>query len=122
MGFWFIAQIWVLRWALALMIILFAWAEVLQGEFFRRFTGKQLDDAGTFERNLRLISARRNTQIWALIPFALLNEWLMGFWFIAIYSAVTYFLTNARFMIRLRDFGSEKSLEIKKNISDTAYF
>ena len=111
-----------LPWALAVMIVLFAWAEVVQGEFFRRFTGKQLDDAGKFERAFRIIGARRNTQIWALIPFALLDQWLMGFWVVAIYAALTFFVAQARFIIRLRDYGSEKSLEIKKNIGDTAYF
>lgn len=111
-----------LPWALAVMIVLFAWAEVVQGEFFRRFSGKQLDDAGDFERMFRIVGARRNTQIWGLIPFALLKAWLWGFWFIALYAALTFFVAQARFIIRLREYGSEKSLEIKKNFDDTAYF
>lgn len=111
-----------LPWALAVMIVLFAWAEVVQGEFFRRFSGKQLDDAGAFERKFRIVGARRNTQVWGLIPFALTGTWLLGFWFIAIYAAVTFFVAQARFIIRVREYGSEKSLEIKKNFDDTAYF
>lgn len=111
-----------LPWALAVMIVLFAWAEVVQGEFFRRLTGKQLDDAGDFERTFRIIGARRNTQMWGLIPFALFNAWLLGFWFIALYAAATFFVAQARFIIRVRDFGSEKSLDIKRNFDDTAYF
>jgi len=111
-----------LPWALSILIVLFAWAEVVQGEFFRRLTGKQLDDAGDFERKFRIVGARRNTQIWAFIPFALTDTWLLGFWFVAIYAAVTFFVAQARFIIRVRDYGSEKSLEIKKNFEDTAYF
>jgi len=111
-----------LPWALSFIVVAFAWAEVVQGEFFRRLTGKQLDDAGNFERKFRIIGARRNTQIWVLIPFALTNEWLLGFGFVAIYAAVTFFVAQARFIIRVREYGSEKSLEIKKNFEDTAYF
>lgn len=111
-----------LPWALAVLTILFAAAEVVQGEFFRRLTGKQLDDAGKFERTVRIFSARRNTIIWGLIPFALLDQWLLGFWAVAIFTAVTFFIAQVRFFIRVRDYGSEKSLEIKKNFDDTAYF
>lgn len=111
-----------LPWALAVLVILFAWAEVVQGEFFRRLTGKQLDDAGKFERTNRIFSARRNTIIWGLIPFALLDQWLLGFWAVAIFTAATFFVAQVRFFIRVRDYGSEKSLEIKKNFDDTAYF
>ncbi|MCH8081039.1 MAG: CDP-alcohol phosphatidyltransferase family protein [Proteobacteria bacterium] len=111
-----------LPWALSIIIVAFAWAEVAQGEFFRRLTGKQLDDAGDFERKFRIIGARRNTQIWMFIPFALMDAWLWGFGFVAFYAAVTFFVAQVRFFIRVRDYGSEKSLEIKKNFEDTAYF
>lgn len=111
-----------LPWALSAIIVTFAWAEVVQGEFFRRLTGKQLDDAGDFERKFRIIGARRNTQIWAFIPFALTDTWLLGFGFVAFYAAITFFVAQARFIIRVREYGSEKSLEIKKNFEDTAYF
>jgi len=111
-----------LPWALAVLTILFAAAEVVQGEFFRRLTGKQLDDAGKFERTARIFTARRNTIIWGLIPFALMDQWLLGFWAVAIFTAFTFFLAQVRFFIRVREYGSEKSSEIKKNFDDTAYF
>lgn len=128
--FWYLGIAWYLAgvegnalpWALAVLIILFAWAEVVQGEFFRRLTGKQLDDAGKFERTARIFTARRNTIIWGLIPFALLDQWLLGFWAVAIFTALTFFIAQVRFIIRVREYGSEKSLEIKKNFDDTAYF
>lgn len=111
-----------LPWALASIIVLFAWAETVQGEFFRRLTGRQLDDAGRFERAFRIVAARRNTQMWLLIPFAATGTWLLGFWCIAFYAAATFFVAQARFIIRVREYASEKSLEIKKNFEDTAYF
>ena len=105
-----------------MLIILFSWAEGVQGEFFRRMTGKQLDDAGEFERTFRLFSARRNTKMWLLIPFALYQAWLAGFVAMAVYGVVTFFVAQTRFIIRVREFTSEKSLEIKRNFDDTAYF
>jgi len=109
-------------WAVGWMIVLFAWAEVVQGEFFRRMTGRQLDDAGRFEQAFRLIGARRNTQIWALIPFGIAGMWLEGFWMIAIYAAVTFFVAQWRFIVRVRAYGSQVSDEIAENFRKSEYF
>lgn len=121
---WYLAMVEgnALPWGLASMIVLFAWAETVQGEFFRRLTGRQLDDAGRFERLFRIVAARRNTQIWLLIPFAATGAWLLGLWCIAFYAAATFFVAQTRFIIRVREYASEKSLEIKRNFEDTAYF
>lgn len=109
-------------WAVGWLIVLFAWAETVQGEFFRRLTGKQLDDTGVFERTFRLIGARRNTQIWALIPFGLTQNWELGFWMLAVYSVITFFVAQWRFIVRTRDYTMTESETIADNINKTRYF
>jgi phosphatidylglycerophosphate synthase len=108
-------------WALAAIIVLFALAEAVQGEFFRRFTGRQIDDAGDFERRFRLIGGRRNTFFWTLVPFAAVDAWYAGFTAIAVYSAATFFVTQARFFRRMREYGTEHSAQVAANFDKTAY-
>jgi hypothetical protein len=105
----------------AALLVLFALAESLQGEFFRRFTGKQLDDSGSFERRFRLISGRRNTFFWTLLPFGVAGAWGAGFITMSIYSALTFFVMQARMFIRLQQFGSAQSALIEANFARTAY-
>lgn len=127
---WYFAIAWYLAgssgdgtgWALALVIVGFAWAETVQGELFRRLTLKQLDDAGPFERGFRLIGARRNTLMWTLIPFALTEQWLIGFWVAAIYTLVTFFVAQWRFIVRIRDYAFSSGSSIADNIKKTEYF
>ena len=109
-------------WVLAILIVTFAWAEVVQGEFYRRLTGRQLDDAGEIERGLRLISARRNTIMWGLVPFALTESWLIGLWIMGIYTMVTFFVAQWRFIVRLRAYASSVSSEISGNFKMSEYF
>ena len=108
-------------WALAALIVCMALAEALQGEFYRRMTGAQLDDAGRFERSFRLISGRRNTFFWSLLPFAWFNAWAAGLAMIAVYSAVNFFVMQARFFIRLAEYGRSNSAVIAANLDATAY-
>ena len=108
-------------WTLAALIILVALAESLQGEFFRRFTGKQLDDAGDFERRFRLVSGRRNTFFWTLIPFGIAGAWYGGFILIAVYSVVTFAVMQASFYKRMAEFGRIASPVVDRNFSRTAY-
>ena len=110
-----------LPWAVAALIILFALAEALLGEFYRRFTGKQLDDAGPFERGFRLVGGRRNTFFWTLIPFGVLGAWYVGFVALAAYSVVTFFVTLARFFVQIERFGRGVSPVIEANFSGTGY-
>ncbi len=109
-------------WVLALLMIAFAWAEVVQGEFYRRITGRQLDDAGDLERGLRLITARRNTIMWGLVPFALTESWLVGLWVMGIYTMVTFFVAQWRFIVRLRAYASTVSSDIQNNFKTSEYF
>lgn len=107
---------------LAILIVTFAWAEVVQSEYYRRLTGRQLDDAGDIERGFRLITARRNTIMWGLVPFALTESWLVGFWIMGIYTMVTFFVAQWRFIVRLKDYASSVSPQISENFKKTEYF
>ena len=109
-------------WVLAILIVAFAWAEVLQGEYYRRMTGRQLDDAGAFERGFRIIGARRNTIMWSLVPFALTENWMAGLWIMGIYTMVTFFVAQWRFIVRLKSYASSVSPEINDNFRRSEYF
>ncbi|MFM6931630.1 MAG: CDP-alcohol phosphatidyltransferase family protein [Novosphingobium sp.] len=108
-------------WASCALIVLFALAEAVQGEFYRRLTGGQLDDAGTIERGFRLVSGRRNTFMWTLIPFVVLGAWEAGFVMIAAYSVVTFFFMQWRFFIRLGQTVRKASPVMAENLRRTAY-
>ncbi|MFM5950325.1 MAG: CDP-alcohol phosphatidyltransferase family protein [Novosphingobium sp.] len=108
-------------WALAALIVVTALAEAVQGEFYRRLTGSQLDDAGRFERAYRLISGRRNTFFWCLIPFAWFGAWGAGLVMIAVYAAANFFVMQGRFFIRLAEYGRANSAAIATNLDATAY-
>lgn len=108
-------------WPIGVLIILFALAEAVQGEFFRRFTGMQIDDSGTFERRFRLIAGRRNTFFWALVPFGIADAWFAGFVMIAVYSAATFFVMQVSFCRRLCEYGSEHSARIAANFKASSY-
>lgn len=108
-------------WALAALITATALAEAVQGEFYRRITGAQLDDAGSFERTYRLVSGRRNTFFWSLLPFAWFDAWSAGLVMIAAYSTANFFIMQARFYVRLGEFGRENSSVIAANLDATAY-
>ncbi len=71
--------------------------EILVGLVFRFTRGVQLDDMGPFERKFRLIAGRRNTYMWALVPFFLLayfynmsDFYYFGFIAIVGYSIVSF--------------------------------
>ncbi|MCJ9429622.1 CDP-alcohol phosphatidyltransferase family protein [Kordiimonas marina] len=109
-------------WGLALVVIGFSWAEAVQGEFYRRLTGAQLDDAGRFERLWRLIGGRRNTYMWAFLPFVLMGTPYTGYWALAFYALVTFFVAQIRFIVRLRAYATKASDDIARNYRQTAYF
>jgi phosphatidylglycerophosphate synthase len=118
---WFAGQGHGGAWPIAAVIILFAVAEAVQGEFFRRFTGGQLDDAGVVERRIRLVAGRRNTFMWALLPFAIAGHWYAGFAVMAAYSAVTFFVAQARFFIRLAEYGRSHAPAVAANFAASGY-
>lgn len=99
----------------------FGLAEALQGEFFRRFTGRQLDDWGPFERRLRLVASRRNTNFWLLLPFGLLGLWTEGMLAMLAYALVTFVLASWRWMRHLGNYARANSPAIAANWSGTRY-
>jgi len=108
-------------WALGLGIILFAWAEVVQSEFYRRMTGRQIDDAGRTERVIRIFSARRNTMMWLMIPFAFFDMWYDGYIFMAVFSTLTFFVAQWRFVVRVKEFLSRHCPQAAVNFMNTRY-
>ncbi len=108
-------------WLAAAGIVVFALSEAASGEFFRRFTGRQLDDWGTFERRFRLIGGRRNTFFWTLLPFGIMGLWWTGFLVILAYAAVTFAVSHWRFCRAIGLYGQRVSEEIRGNFSRSAY-
>src|SRR5690606_13703930 len=106
---------------IAALITLFALAEAVQNEFYRRFTGQALDDAAPFDRRYRLVSGRRNTFFWTYVPFALAGAWYAGFVMIAVYSVVNFFVAQWRFFVNLQSYGRAVSRTIEANFQRTAY-
>ena len=106
--------------AVAALLIGFSLADYLQAGFFRRFTGTTLDNAGAFERNLRLLGARRNTLTWALLPFAAAGAWYAGFGVLAAYAVATFFVSQQRLFKRLGDYARARSSTIDRNFAATA--
>lgn len=108
-------------WALAVLIIGFALAEAIQGEFFNRYTGRQLDDYGPLERRVRLIAGRRNTFFWTLIPFALFGRWEEGLIVLGGYSLVTFFVAQLLFFRAMRRHADEKLPLVATNFASSRY-
>ncbi len=105
----------------ALGVGVFGLAEALQGEFFRRFTGRQLDDWGPFERRLRLVASRRNTNFWLLLPFGLVGLWSEGMLAMLAYAFGTFVLATWRWMRHLGNYARANSPAIAANWAGTRY-
>lgn len=110
-----------LPWAIAALIIMPALAEAIQGEFYRRMTGAQLDDAGDFERAARLVAGRRNTFIWAWFLMAIFGLWFEGFMLLAGYSVLTTGVAQWRFYKRLGEFARAGDARVQANYAATRY-
>lgn len=121
LAFWLSQTHGLAAWLAAAGIIVFALAEAISGEFFRRFTGKQLDDWGPFERRFRLIGGRRNTFFWSLLPFAAFGHWWAGFLMILAYAAITFAISHWRLLTAIGDYGRQVSDEVRANFAGTAY-
>ncbi|WP_448582310.1 CDP-alcohol phosphatidyltransferase family protein [Thermaurantiacus sp.] len=105
----------------AFALILFAFLEAVHGEIFRRITGRQLDDWGSFERRFRLIAGRRNTFFWTLLPFGLAGLWWQGFLVLLAYAAVTFAVAHWRFLRGLLAFLRREAPSVRRNLEVTRY-
>jgi phosphatidylglycerophosphate synthase len=122
LGFWLSANgHGIAAWLAAGGIIAFALPEAIQGEFFRRFTGRQLDDWGDFERKWRLVAGRRNTFFWSLVPFAILGLWFEGLLMILAYALVTFAVAQWRFLKALGEHGRAVSETVRASFAATSY-
>lgn len=126
---WFLAMGWwfwstghgLAAWLVAGGICLFAILEAIQGEYFRRFAGRQLDDWGPFERRFRLVAGRRNTFFWALIPFGLAGAWWLGFVVLLAYAGLTFVIAEWRFLKALAEYARAHSPNVRENFDRTTY-
>lgn len=121
LGFWFSKTHGLAAWLVAAGIIIFALSEAASGEFFRRFTGRQLDDWGPFERGFRLIGGRRNTFFWTLIPFGAFGLWWQGYLMILAYAFLTFAVSHWRLLKAIGDYGQQVSDEVRGNFAGTSY-
>lgn len=126
---WFLAIGWwfstsghgLAAWLVAGAIIVASLSEAVKGEWFRRITGRQLDDWGKFERRFRIIGGRRNTYFWSWIPFAAFGLWWQGMLAIMVYAVITWAVSEWRFLKAIGEYGSSMSSEIRNNFERTAY-
>lgn len=126
LGWWFAQTHGLAAWLVAGGIVTFSLAEAVQGEFFRRFTGRQLDDWGLFERRWRLVAGRRNTHFWALVPFAVAAHWWTEAWFagflmLLAYALITWGIGSWRLLRAIGAYGRDTSAAVRRNFAATAY-
>lgn len=121
LGYWFSISQGISAWLVVAGIIVFALTEAASGEFFRRFTGRQLDDWGAFERRFRLIGGRRNTFFWTLIPFGLAGQWWPGMLWLLFYAFITFAVSHWRLLKAIAGYGRDASPIIRGNLERSAY-
>lgn len=88
---------------MAAALTLFQVADHIQCRFFRRLTRFDICDTGAFDRKFRLFAGSRNTHIWALLPFALFDQWYAGFGFICASGIITFFVHQLRVVYHLKN-------------------
>ncbi|KAB7648410.1 hypothetical protein [Polymorphobacter fuscus] len=87
--------------AIAALVLVPALASAVQRDAFARWTGTNIDSAGTVERRIRLFAASRNTLAWGWLPFAVLGLWHEGYVAMAVACIVSAALRQWRFTARL---------------------
>lgn len=108
-------------WLAAGGIVLLSVSEAVKGEMFRRLAGRQLDDWSPFDRAWRLVAGRRNTCLWALVPFALAGLWFQGLLMVLGYGAISFAVAEARFLMAIADYGRGASDAVARNLHDSRY-
>ncbi len=79
--------------------------DVWIGTTAQKLLGRQLEDAGGFERAFRLIGGRRNTHMWMLLGFGLFGAWRAGLVAIAVSAQATALIRLWRLSVRVRTTG-----------------
>ena len=93
----------VLAVATAALLAMAIWGNAFIRIGYRRLTGRQLDDAGLFERRLRRFGGQDGALLWSLLPFAALGLWWPGFLWLALYAAGTFAISLRRVFVRLQE-------------------
>ncbi|PCI33485.1 MAG: hypothetical protein COB54_04065 [Alphaproteobacteria bacterium] len=88
---------------MAAALALFQVADHIQSRFFLRLTRFDICDTGSFDRKFQLIAGCRNTHIWALLPFALFDQWYSGLGFICASGIITFFVHQLRVVYHLKN-------------------
>jgi 1L-myo-inositol 1-phosphate cytidylyltransferase / CDP-L-myo-inositol myo-inositolphosphotransferase len=121
LGLYFSRQGFAAAWPLCAIILGASLAGAAQRHFFRRFTGRALEDWAPLERKIRLFSAHRNMFVFVLLVFAAFDAWWTGYKFIALYAGVTFFLAQFRFFVRLKEYGESTCKTVAANFERTHY-
>ncbi|MCF6216631.1 MAG: CDP-alcohol phosphatidyltransferase family protein [Emcibacter sp.] len=104
---------------MAAALVLFQVADHIQTEFFRRMTNMYLFNLEPFDQRFQLIAGGRNFNIWAILPFALFNQWFMALGFICIYAVITFFVHQIRLVYHLKNIMIKNSEKFAENFNKT---
>ena len=104
---------------MAITLILFNIADEGQLEFYRRMAGHRLYYSAQFDRRFQLIAGRRNTLMWALLPFVLYDQWYLGLGVLCAYAIVTFFVHQVRVVYHLKNLMIENSSLFAANFKNT---
>jgi len=104
---------------MAAALVLFQIADHIQTEFFRRMTNRPLFSLAAFDRRFQLIAGGRNNHMWALLPFALFNQWFMALGFICSYGIITFFVHQIRLVYHLKNIMIDGSENFAENVNKT---
>ncbi|VAX08370.1 hypothetical protein MNBD_ALPHA03-1893 [hydrothermal vent metagenome] len=104
---------------MAATLVLFQIADQIQVEFFRRMTNIYLFSLESFDQRFQLIAGGRNCHMWAVLPFALFNQWFMALGFICAYAVITFFVHQIRLVYHLKNIMIKNSEKFAENFSKT---
>jgi len=104
---------------IALALVLFQIADRIQAEFFRRMTNIYLFSLESFDQRFQLVAGGRNCHMWAILPFALFNQWFMALGFICLYAVITFFVHQVRLVYHLKNIMIETSEKFAENFNKT---
>jgi len=88
--------------AVALLLLVCRLSADLHRHYFRRLFQSSLEDRPGLPRLIGLLGSGAQTNMWFLLLCGLPGVWYGGFWALAGYSAVTYALVLAIFIVQLK--------------------
>ena len=85
-----------LLFALALIVVLFQAADDQQRLMFRVLSHRPLRRVSKTDQRLHSVLAERDTLLWAILPFLIVEEWQIGLIVTATYSVISFFIRQTR--------------------------